>query len=102
MKKYTMFGTIGLILVCTVGLQTLSSLALQIGLGADNELKSSNPTLKDVGTNPEAYLGKTVMVEGYAIYYRWQSDSRGFNSFGDFWLSESIENPGNIGRFAKN
>lgn len=97
MKKYMIFGTIGLILVFTVGLLTLSSLAFQIGLGADNELNSSNPTLKDVGVNPEAYLGETVMVEGYAIYYRWQSDSLGFNPFGDFWLSESIENPGNIG-----
>ncbi|MFX0195034.1 MAG: PGF-CTERM sorting domain-containing protein [Candidatus Hodarchaeota archaeon] len=97
MKKDMIFGIIGLILVCSVGLQILSSWTVQLSLGADNQLNTSNPTLKDVGTNPEEYLGTTVFVEGYAIYFRCQSDSRCFNTFGDFWLSVSIENPGNIG-----
>ncbi|MFQ6126758.1 MAG: hypothetical protein ACE5R6_19440 [Candidatus Heimdallarchaeota archaeon] len=96
MRKYLMYGSISLILVCIIGFQALNSWTFQLDLGADNVLIPSNSTLRDVATNPEAYLNRTVTIEGYAQYLRCLSESRCITTVGDFLLVESVEDPGAI------
>ena len=88
---------IGLALVCSVGLLNLSPGVAQLGLGTQDELIASGQTLKDIAIAPEQYLGQIVTVEGYALHLEDLPDTRGSTSAREFFLTESLERPVEIG-----
>jgi hypothetical protein len=96
-KLSILYGTIGLALICSVGLLSISMGVAQSGLGSSDELIAANPSLRDIVADPEQYFGQTLYIEGYILspdVLPW-SDWRG-----EFFITDSLDHPTEVGIWA--